>query len=322
VKRKDESRAKGAPPAESWYDTGSEKWAFTTYERDAESGNDYAMARYNVSRLGRFSSPDPLAGSIRNPQSLNRFAYGGNDPLNLVDPTGLSTCNPDDYTLQNPMPAICTEATEEDSGSSCTLDGITADCGVMGFGGGDFVQCPNNICQGFGRDSQGNSVYAYFTAGAGGSSGYYAGNYQGFNEINGMFLSDGDFQHYLKNIDLAAIADQFNAAVAALIKNGASTEQIEAFEAANAGFDGVVVEDGNANFINPEGKNGQLMFGSGCPHQRCDLDGLGTLGFSHGTGAMFHLDTADPFNVPFGTLAHGLVDYIGGKFFMSVIPRH
>jgi len=33
-----------------------------------------------------------LAGDPENPQSLNRYAYGLNDPLNLVDPNGLKTC--------------------------------------------------------------------------------------------------------------------------------------------------------------------------------------------------------------------------------------
>jgi RHS repeat-associated protein len=83
------------PFGESWYDTGSEKHKFTTYERDAESGagagagNDYAMARYDVNRLGRFSSPDPLSGSVGAPQSLNRYAYTRNDPVNLIDSLGL-----------------------------------------------------------------------------------------------------------------------------------------------------------------------------------------------------------------------------------------
>ena len=76
------------PYGESWYDTGSEKWSFTSYERDAESGNDYAMARYDVNRLGRFASPDPLSGSTANPQSLNHYTYVGNDPINATDPTG------------------------------------------------------------------------------------------------------------------------------------------------------------------------------------------------------------------------------------------
>ena len=84
------------PFGESWYNAASDKLLFTSYERDAESGNDYAMARYNVSRLGRFSSPDPLSGDISNPQSLNHYPYAGNNPISFTDPTGmdLTGCDP------------------------------------------------------------------------------------------------------------------------------------------------------------------------------------------------------------------------------------
>ncbi|MBI3661432.1 MAG: hypothetical protein HY234_00050 [Acidobacteria bacterium] len=78
------------PFGENWYETGgTNKLKFTTYERDAESGNDYVIFRSYVNRLGRFSSPDPIAGSIADPQSLNRYAYVLNDPCNLFDPLGL-----------------------------------------------------------------------------------------------------------------------------------------------------------------------------------------------------------------------------------------
>jgi RHS repeat-associated protein len=81
------------PYGETWYPTtNSNKWKFTTYERDGgtnESGNDYAMARTYINRYGRFNSPDPLAGSIADPQSLNRFSYTRNNPVNMVDPFGL-----------------------------------------------------------------------------------------------------------------------------------------------------------------------------------------------------------------------------------------
>ena len=77
-----------------WYETGTvDKWKFTGYERDSgtgETGLDYANFRYYSSVQGRFMSVDLLGGSTSVPQSLNRFAYVLNDPINLTDPMGLS----------------------------------------------------------------------------------------------------------------------------------------------------------------------------------------------------------------------------------------
>jgi RHS repeat-associated protein len=67
----------------------SEKHRFTTYERDTESGTDQAVHRQYHVNVGRFFRPDPVPGSISNPQSLNRYAYVSNQPTNLTDPTGL-----------------------------------------------------------------------------------------------------------------------------------------------------------------------------------------------------------------------------------------
>jgi len=81
------------PFGETWYETGTTtKFKFTTYERDGESGSDYALARYNVNRLGRFSSPDSLPGSTMDPQSLNRYSYVENNPISLADPSGSDPC--------------------------------------------------------------------------------------------------------------------------------------------------------------------------------------------------------------------------------------
>lgn len=68
---------------------------FTGKERDAESGLDYFGARYYGSALGRWTSPDwsdkaepvPYA-KLDNPQSLNLYAYVGNNPLSSFDPDG------------------------------------------------------------------------------------------------------------------------------------------------------------------------------------------------------------------------------------------
>lgn len=64
---------------------------FTAKERDSESGLDNFGARYNSSQFGRFMSPDPLLNSGRpsNPQTWNRYSYALNNPLSIIDPTGL-----------------------------------------------------------------------------------------------------------------------------------------------------------------------------------------------------------------------------------------
>jgi RHS repeat-associated protein len=78
------------PFGETWYETGTtDKWKFTSYERDGESGLDYAMHRSYNSGYGRFQTPDLLGGSLVNPQSLNRYGYVANDPINMADPLGL-----------------------------------------------------------------------------------------------------------------------------------------------------------------------------------------------------------------------------------------
>ncbi len=68
---------------------------FTGKERDTESGNDYFLARYYNSNIGRFLSPDWSAkaepvpyAKLDNPQSLNLYAYVGNNPLGKIDPDG------------------------------------------------------------------------------------------------------------------------------------------------------------------------------------------------------------------------------------------
>lgn len=64
---------------------------FTSYDRSATTGLDYAVNRYYDARQGRFTQPDPLgmaAASLADPQTLNMYSYVGNDPINRVDPDG------------------------------------------------------------------------------------------------------------------------------------------------------------------------------------------------------------------------------------------
>ena len=66
---------------------------FTGYQRDDETGLDFAEARYYNSAHGRFTAVDPLlaSGKSANPQTFNRYVYTLNRPLNHNDPTGLQS---------------------------------------------------------------------------------------------------------------------------------------------------------------------------------------------------------------------------------------
>jgi RHS repeat-associated protein len=73
------------------YAADSVRQKFTAYERDDETGLDYAQARYHSSKQGRFTSIDPLSASARlsDPQTLNRYSYSGNNPVVFSDPSGM-----------------------------------------------------------------------------------------------------------------------------------------------------------------------------------------------------------------------------------------
>jgi RHS repeat-associated protein len=79
---------------------------FTSKERDVETGLDYFGTRYFASTQGRFTSADPLFASGRTwaPQSWNRYSYVLNNPLRLIDPTGLADEDPQDPKKQNEQP--------------------------------------------------------------------------------------------------------------------------------------------------------------------------------------------------------------------------
>jgi RHS repeat-associated protein len=85
----DEIISTGGRATSVGYAADTVRQKFTSKERDIETGLDYFGARYFASTQGRFTSPDPVAGSCWNPQSLNAYSYSWNNPLKLTDPTGM-----------------------------------------------------------------------------------------------------------------------------------------------------------------------------------------------------------------------------------------
>jgi RHS repeat-associated protein len=70
----------GAPQSGSW-----SAYQYAGYRYDSETGLYYVKARYYNPNLGRFLQTDPIGLS----GGTNLYAYVGNDPINLFDPTGL-----------------------------------------------------------------------------------------------------------------------------------------------------------------------------------------------------------------------------------------
>ncbi len=61
---------------------------FQGQQYDAASNDYYLRARYYDPTIGRFLSQDPYEGAIADPQSLHRYLYASNDPVNRFDPSG------------------------------------------------------------------------------------------------------------------------------------------------------------------------------------------------------------------------------------------
>jgi RHS repeat-associated protein len=64
---------------------------FTGYQKDDETGLDFAEARMYQNLHGRFTAVDPLlaSGKSADPQTFNRYVYVLNNPPILTDPAGL-----------------------------------------------------------------------------------------------------------------------------------------------------------------------------------------------------------------------------------------
>ena len=78
------------PPAS--VNPGISDRGFTGHRMNNSATNDlgliYMNARYYLPEVGRFISADTIVPEPANPQSYNRYAYGYNNPVKYVDPSG------------------------------------------------------------------------------------------------------------------------------------------------------------------------------------------------------------------------------------------
>ena len=102
-----------APYGETYADlTGTSDRFFTGNTQDAIKGQtgiyDFLLREHSAG-MGRWLVPDPAglaAVDITNPQTWNRYAYVGNNPLNTIDPLGLDNdcggpCTPQLFSYGN-----------------------------------------------------------------------------------------------------------------------------------------------------------------------------------------------------------------------------
>ncbi|MDA1014983.1 MAG: hypothetical protein O3A00_11105 [Planctomycetota bacterium] len=62
--------------------------ATSAYRDDGDAGLLHVGLRYYDPAVGRFTTADPVLGHVFRPQSLNRYVYVENNPVNLLDPSG------------------------------------------------------------------------------------------------------------------------------------------------------------------------------------------------------------------------------------------
>jgi RHS repeat-associated protein len=131
---------------------------FTDDIHDSETNLEHTLFRQLSGTQGRWITPDPDSGSmdITNPQSLNRYAYVMNDPIDQIDPSGLRACIPGSVNFGCPG----------DSGSGLTCAPLGPGLVKCWSGGGGWIWGGGDGWGGFGSYSTcfvpGNCPYIPF----------------------------------------------------------------------------------------------------------------------------------------------------------------
>jgi len=303
-----------SPMGESYSETGTTDRNFTG--QNQELANDLYAFQYREYQPihGRWLSPDPAGlGGVNptNPQSWNRYAYVNGSPLNSVDPLGL-----------------------------CDGSG-----GVWTFGGScGFQQAMSWLVGAHGWDPVGGISIAP-SDGVGGSGSVAYGDPADSSEARHVSIITTGWDPELQvfrtgtqyvpvGADLSSVLVQQKVLAAILIGKlacggqapsaiaGCMTQVYDQL-ALRDGDPATALHGGNYNFdYSQVAVNGVAFDPSeyGCLGNRCGV--FDSLHFNPDTQSL-HVDTANPWFVPIGSLAHLLVDVIGGWTWWSGsgIPR-
>ncbi len=197
----------------------------------------------------------------------------------------------------------------DDLSTNCEIDGGPGNCstasGLASIGAA--AECPTESCGMWGTDPYtGQQAYLYFTAGAGGATGYLSGTdwSLGVNEWNDAFKSDTQFDAIVKQLE---IQQQWALATAIAAKNGQDVADVF------AGLTPVKTVGGNTDF--QADANIDLSF------LNSDQDNRSGDVHQHTSDGLVHLDTFNPYSsFPVGAIGHFVFDLVLGNINSSV-PR-
>ena len=230
-------------------DTNRQRYGLT--ERDDTSGLDHTWWRKYENRSGRWTSPDPLRGTITDPQSFNGYNYAGNDAVNFIDPLGL---DPEEIALGG-LGGIAGLSGGFTSMGDVTVT-FTPENSGLGMFGGDTNQMVavielSTLNQGGGRIQQ-NTSGCNFNINISGLNGQPLTDVQ--NEIRRIFGSGSglltvtfnptiSFDPKSGSTDLKIVSKFTGQAADAIVRQGGGS-------ATNTGILGVTPATGNSSYVN------------------------------------------------------------------------
>jgi RHS repeat-associated protein len=304
-----------APYGEKYSPSGTQDLNFTGQNQDTASYlYDFLYREYNPNS-SRWIQPDPAgikAANPGNPQTWNRYAYVANNPLSVVDPVGLLKSDATgsyQNTCQGSGDVGCpsyfqTQLDASNGNPDFSFEGYSDWSDRQTFGS-NYYNLPghgNTIQQELERHE------SIITTGKDPVLGIDRGS---------VGIEWSTSATSVEEAQKRAVTQALLALVCSADMTVACAETVYADLAPNKNVGDNGLKGGNFNFL----IGGLLVDLSSCAGARCSL--FGSLHFNSASNpTSVHLDTANPYIFPVGTLVHLVADYmLGHTVWASGIPR-